>query len=303
MTAADSTIQTIGIPRTLFYFKHPGLWETFFTCLGFSVVLSGKTTATILETGARIADSESCVSCKIFSGHCAELISKSVDALLIPRCLSIRKGFVSCPRLYALNDTVAHEFEPAPRIISPCVDANNRSLYSSLFATGLSLTKNAVRIHRAIAAAKRALRAHAETGFEHYHSLSSSSNPRILLVGHPYVLHDRFANHDISVTLSSLGTVVVPVDEVPINHSNGCHTSGWDFMDDILCRTASAYADGFHGVLQLSTFNCGCDSVMKVLLERQCRDFTIPYMPLVLDEHTSDAAIQTRVEAFIDSAF
>jgi predicted nucleotide-binding protein (sugar kinase/HSP70/actin superfamily) len=303
MAVVHSSIRTIGIPRTLFYYKHPGLWETFFTRLGFSVVLSGNTTVSMLETGSRIADSESCVSCKIFSGHCAELISKSVDALLIPRYLSIRKGFVSCPRLYALNDIVAHEFEPAPRIISPCIDANNQSLYSSLFAAGFSLTKNAVRIHRAIAAAKRALRAHAKTGFDHYRSLAASSNPRILLVGHPYVLHDRFSNHDIPGMLSSLGMTAVPVDDVPPNHTAGSHTDGWDFMDDILRRTTAAYVDGIHGVLQLSTFNCGCDSVMKVLLERQCREFTIPYMPLVLDEHTSDAAIQTRVEAFIDSVF
>jgi predicted nucleotide-binding protein (sugar kinase/HSP70/actin superfamily) len=301
MAVVHSSIRTIGIPQSLFYYKHPGLWETFFSRLGFSVVLSGHTTASMLEAGARRADSESCVSCKIFTGHCAALIDSQVDALLIPRYLSMRKGFVSCPRLYAMDNTISHEFDYTPRIISPCVDMNRHSLYVTLLTTGFSLTSNIFRITRAIAAAKTTMRELTDAGSKQYRAISASARFRFLLVGHPYVLHDRFANHDIHGTLLDLGVTGLPVDQIPLGNSDHCYSQGWEFMDDILRRTATAYSDGIHGVLQLSTFNCGCDSVMKVLLEHQCRSFGVPYMPLVFDEHSSDAAIRTRVEAFIDS--
>jgi predicted nucleotide-binding protein (sugar kinase/HSP70/actin superfamily) len=55
------------------------------------------------------------------------------------------------------------------------------------------------------------------------------------------------------------------------------------------------------GVIHLVSFECGPDSLLQSLLEfenRQRQD--IPYVPLILDEHTGEAGLVTRLEAFID---
>jgi predicted nucleotide-binding protein (sugar kinase/HSP70/actin superfamily) len=55
------------------------------------------------------------------------------------------------------------------------------------------------------------------------------------------------------------------------------------------------------GVIQLSSFNCGCDSIVGEIFRGVLKEKGIPYMTLILDEHSAQAGVDTRLEAFIDS--
>jgi predicted nucleotide-binding protein (sugar kinase/HSP70/actin superfamily) len=57
----------------------------------------------------------------------------------------------------------------------------------------------------------------------------------------------------------------------------------------------------YAGVIQISTFNCGADSMMTERFRRMCKHNGVPYMLLMVDEHTGKAGVDTRLEAFVDS--
>jgi predicted nucleotide-binding protein (sugar kinase/HSP70/actin superfamily) len=57
----------------------------------------------------------------------------------------------------------------------------------------------------------------------------------------------------------------------------------------------------YAGVIQLSTFNCGTDAMMTERFRRMCKHNGVPYLLLMLDEHSGRAGVDTRLEAFVDS--
>ncbi|MBC7189852.1 hypothetical protein H5U35_06530, partial [Candidatus Aerophobetes bacterium] len=69
----------MGIPRALHTFELSPLWESFFTELGFEVVLSSKTNDKIIHKGVELAGTEVCFPIKAAHGHVAELLEKEVD--------------------------------------------------------------------------------------------------------------------------------------------------------------------------------------------------------------------------------
>ncbi|MFC1854184.1 2-hydroxyacyl-CoA dehydratase, partial [candidate division CSSED10-310 bacterium] len=55
------------------------------------------------------------------------------------------------------------------------------------------------------------------------------------------------------------------------------------------------------GIIQVVTFGCGPDSLMKELIDLKAASTEgKPYLSLVFDQHTTIAGIQTRLEAFLD---
>ncbi|MCX8130364.1 MAG: hypothetical protein N3I35_09725, partial [Clostridia bacterium] len=59
--------------------------------------------------------------------------------------------------------------------------------------------------------------------------------------------------------------------------------------------------DDIHGIIYLMTFGCGVDSFISDLVERKVRRARdIPFVVLTIDEHSGEAGMDTRLEAFID---
>lgn len=55
------------------------------------------------------------------------------------------------------------------------------------------------------------------------------------------------------------------------------------------------------GIICLMAFGCGIDSFVCDLIERKIRkDSKIPFIVLNIDEHSGEAGMNTRLEAFID---
>ena len=55
------------------------------------------------------------------------------------------------------------------------------------------------------------------------------------------------------------------------------------------------------GAIEISSFGCGCDAVIKEFVEKIFKQNKIPFLYLMIDEHTGEAGIQTRLEAFMDT--
>jgi predicted nucleotide-binding protein (sugar kinase/HSP70/actin superfamily) len=60
-----------------------------------------------------------------------------------------------------------------------------------------------------------------------------------------------------------------------------------------------AAQDGFDGVIHVHPFGCMPGTVVQPTMTKAARDTGIAYLPLSLDEHSSETGIVTRLEAFV----
>jgi predicted nucleotide-binding protein (sugar kinase/HSP70/actin superfamily) len=77
----------------------------------------------------------------------------------------------------------------------------------------------------------------------------------------------------------------------------------WTFEDEIVGASGSLLRQPVDGLISVSAFGCAPDSVMLSVLAQAARRADRPYMPLVLDEHSGQAGLITRLEAFVDMLY
>lgn len=131
--------------------------------------------------------------------------------------------------------------------------------------------------------------------------------PRILLIGHCYNLYDRYVNMNIIGKLKKLGTEIITIDM--INGQVICEKSALLHKRMFWFFGTKAMGTVFHvldrndisGIIYVMSFGCGIDSFVCDLAERIIRrNKDIPFIVLTIDEHSGEAGLNTRLEAFVD---
>ncbi|MDZ4198967.1 MAG: acyl-CoA dehydratase activase-related protein [Kiritimatiellia bacterium] len=284
---------TLGIPRALVTYLHPALWETFFSKLGCEVLVSQPSTRRTIEQAGLISESEHCLPVKLFDAHLAELASRTRD-LFVPRILSSLPGHLACPKLGALPDCARAQF-PDHRILTVDIDERVTPLEKTLEQAGRRLRVKDAVLQQAIPDALTAMRA-ARTEAP---APREEGTLRFLVIGHPYNLNDAFLSQPILQKLERLGVEARKADfsrrDAPPEPIQ------WDTCSLIYDNLQRMNPAEWDGVIHLSSFNCGCDSIVSVLYARLLREKGLPCTTLVLDEHAGQAGVETRLEAFVDS--
>ena len=285
---APDRLRPIGLPRALHPHLQPGLWETFFGALGVPVVLSAPTTRATLERAELISETEHCLPVKLLDAHLEELAGR-VDRVFVPRILSLRRGFISCPKLAALPDAVRAQFRGRFEVVTADVDENRRPLEPTLVDLGRAL---GFAPAESAAAARQALAAAGAPD-------ALPAGKRFLLIGHPYNLGDAYLTEPIVRKLEDLG---VAVDRLPAGPPRGAPAPlRWDTSAHMLEALRALAPARCAGVIQLTSFNCGCDSMAGPYYRETLKTAGIPFMALTLDSHTALAGLDTRLEAFVES--
>ena len=287
--------EPIGLPRAVFYFLHPGLWEGFFQSLGVPTIVSPPTSRPTLERAGLISETEHCLPVKILDAHLDALIGK-VGRVFVPRILSQRRGYIACPKLAALPDAVRAQFGDRFEIVTIDVDERRQALGRTLEELAMRLGFGGAEAEQAARAALRAWTA-AETALAESHP--AGAGKPYWLIGHPYNLEDEYLSEMVWRKMAALGarvermTFAGPLD--------GAGPLRWDTSAHMLKRLQSAQTAHVAGVIQLTSFNCGCDSMASVYYRETLKAAGVPYMALTLDAHSAQAGVETRLEAFVDS--
>ena len=290
----------IGIPRALFYWKHPLLWENFFKELGYNIQLSPQTNKEIVEKGVKTADSETCFSVKILYGHLLWL-DERVDTIFLPRYKKNSLGEY-CPKFFGLPDLSKTFLKN--KIISPQVDFSKDNLQATLMNTGLKLGKSENIVFEAAKKAQALMHESERQKKEEYLKKISSDKKKIIVLSLPYNLYDDYVNLNIKERLEKLGAEVIFIDQIPegdINNNTFANRFHWEFGKELIALSHSASREKISGAVEISAFQCGCDAVIKEFVEREFTGQKIPFLYLLIDEHTAEAGLQTRLEAFIDT--
>lgn len=75
----------------------------------------------------------------------------------------------------------------------------------------------------------------------------------------------------------------------------------WGNEEEILSAVKYIFKNkSADGIIFLCSFCCGPDSLIDEIMTRDAREAKMPYISLVLDEHSGQAGVITRIEAFVD---
>jgi len=307
----------IGICRALHAYHHYAFWRTFFAELGWEVVLSASTSRRMIEQGVRLSPSELCLPVKAFLGHVAELKDK-VDALFLPRIVCTRVGrdlFFGCPKAIALPDLTRAVFDTLPLVVEPILDGQIRTDEKS-FRAAVSAIDHKANVRSAYRSANAAAQAAIQRTMNEgspLHMFGCAADGRmpagpavkVGVVGHPYLLFDSGLSLDVLDKVREAGgrpVVVFPTAADVASESRREDALNWYYELELLAAARRLLEiDKVDGLLLVGSFACGTGAVTNELIQRAAvHRHGVPTILLLLDEHTGEAGLVTRVESFID---
>ena len=290
----------IGIPRSILYYDFHKFFKEFFTSLNMELIVSPKTNINILNNGILNCVDEACLPIKIYHGHVLSL-RKRADYIFVPRIISSYKREYYCPKQLGLADMILNNIDSMDKIIDPVLYLdNNRNIRQSLYSLGKSLGKDKKEIRYAISNSYRVFRVTSKTDVTR-----DRGRLNILVTGHPYNIDDDFINMNIKEKLNNKVNLICPKN-ISLNNRRKS-SSGlkkrifWTHGNDIIGSTYySIDNELIDGIIYLSAFGCGLDSVLINLVEKKADENEIPLMIFNLDEQTGEAGFNTRLEAYLD---
>jgi len=293
----------IGIPRALIYWKRPYFWESFFENLGFEVLLSPKTNKEIVEMGVKISDPEACFSNKVYFGHLKWLEGKC-DLIFVPRLK--RKGdFEYCPKFFGLPDLA--KILVKTQILTEVFDDKKEDFEKVLIRLGKKLGKKEKEVFLSFQKALMKEKEIKEQKEKEVLEKLKSNFKKIILISHPYNLYDEYVNLRMKDKLEKLGVVSIFIEEISTSHLELLTSNfkplqfHWEFAEEIMEKINEVLKYKIDGAIEISSFACGCDAVLKEFVEKKFKENKIPFLYLIIDEHTGEAGFQTRLEAFVDT--
>ncbi|MCL5961434.1 MAG: acyl-CoA dehydratase activase-related protein [Chloroflexi bacterium] len=138
---------------------------------------------------------------------------------------------------------------------------------------------------------------------------SDSSTLTIALVGHPYNIYDTYINHNLMQRLKSLGVRLVTPEIAPegaldLGTAKLAGKPYWTFEDEVVGAAGHYLDTNVDGLICIVCFGCGPDSMMTDIIQRAAKARgNKPLITLTLDEHTGEAGLVTRLEAFVDMLY
>ncbi|NLY75504.1 MAG: hypothetical protein GX075_09395 [Firmicutes bacterium] len=133
----------------------------------------------------------------------------------------------------------------------------------------------------------------------------TGSDLTVGILGHPYCIYDFCLNLNTLERLTGNVRFVTP--EMMPDQFKGAGagrlpkslfwTMGRLQFDAVEWMLTLKKVDGF---IQLVTFACGPEAIVGDLLERKIKEAGKPFLRLYFEEHSGEAGIITRLEAFLD---
>ncbi|MCD7896683.1 MAG: acyl-CoA dehydratase activase [Planctomycetaceae bacterium] len=308
----------IGILQSLGTYGYYPFWKKFVEELGYTPVLSGRTSDKTLHDGTAITSAEYCAPVVASHGHAVSLLTgDKIDYLLVPYMMreSIHEGFTDshfCCYVQAHPGVLKSAAGLANRdkILDPIVLMNRpendvaRLLADGLKPLGVSQA-DALRAYRAGLEAQAAFTAKSQAlGRDALEWLEQNDALGLVCIGRPYNTIDPGLTLDLPRKMAALGYPVLYLDMLPYDVNSilpEFSNMYWHYGQKILA-TASYVAEHprLFGVY-FTNFMCGPDSYIMTYFKEIMNRVGKPYLCLQFDGHGADAGYLTRVEAALES--
>ncbi|MBU8932835.1 MAG: CoA activase [candidate division Zixibacteria bacterium] len=305
----------VGLPIVLQFYDYYPFWRAFFESLGFQVVNSGRSSSRVVEDALELFSAETCFPIKLVYGHVARLIRKKVDFIFLPSLIRVanetetdERGSFICPYVQSIGSAVRTQFDfdaTGIKLINSAISlsANPDGLYRKLknLATDFRLSDREFR--QAVDAGSRAYGSFRKRMRDVGQQILGDLKPdekALVVTSRPYNGSDKRLSLEIPEKIRNLGFKAIPLDFLPLEEAE----IDYPFMYWRYGRRLLSAADYIRKHPQLfavliTSFGCGPDSFITHFFRKQMAGK--PYVQLELDEHSADAGLVTRCEAFIDS--
>ncbi len=306
----------VAIPRVLNMYENYPFWFTFFTKLGFRVILSPMSSKELYEKGIdTISSDTACYPAKLVHGHIKALVEAGEKWIFYP-CINYEQkedsdapNHYNCPVVATYPEVIAnnmnelfaehgvtftHDFLP--------YDDDKRlakRMEDVLSGRGIS----AKEIQAAVAAARveqKQFKADVEAeGQRAIRYAEEHGKKAIVLSGRPYHL-DKEINHGIDKMITSYDMVVLSEDSVcrlgnlprPVRVLDQ-----WTYHSRLYKAADYVGTRDDMEMIQLNSFGCGVDAVTTDQVEEILEQSNKLYTVLKIDEGTNLGAIRIRVRS------
>lgn len=305
----------VGFPRALIFYDMFPYWRAFLENLGMDVVLSEPTNPAIVRHSLEHTSAETCFPVKLVWGHVLDLVDKDVDLVFLPSVMNrddVPLGQSEsnyCPYIPAVSYMVDSQMKlrglpwkpvlGAIRFLNPTFKQHDLARLAGELGVSVKAVQAADRVgaeaQRAFYAAVRA------SGRATMESLRPGQQAAVI-IGHPYNTNDARISMDLPYKLRKLGVLPIPIDYLPLHAvdiSDDYPQMYWRGGQEILAAARIIRDDPRLSAIYVTNFSCGPDSFIITYFQRTMG--TKPFLELEIDEHTADAGLVTRCEAFFDS--
>ena len=310
-----ATRGTVGIPRVLNMYENYPFWYTFFTKLGYRVVLSPQSSRKIYELGIESIPSESeCYPAKLAHGHVTWLIKQGVKFIFYPcvpyehKEIEKTNNHYNCPIVTSYAENIKNNVE---ELKTENIDFRNPFLSFEnveILEKRLSEEFNNIPSSQVKAAVKDAWNELMQSkedihkkGEEVIKYLDETGKRGIVLAGRPYHV-DPEINHGIPELINSYGIAVLTEDSV--SHLGKVDRplivmDQWMYHSRLYAAASYVKTKDNLDLIQLNSFGCGLDAVttdaVNDILTKAGKIYTV----LKIDEVNNLGAARIRVRSLI----
>ena len=309
----------IGIPRVLNMYEDYPFWHTFFTQLGYEVVLSGESSAQLYYKGMATVPSDSlCYPAKLVHGHIMDLAEHGLDKIFYP-CLPynmndechVSDNNYNCPVVASYAENIRGNMdilrERNIKFMQPFLPINDQKRMADRLTEELSKQEGipAADIRKACEAAYTELEHYREDvrqkGKEILHEAEKNHQQVILLAGRPYHV-DPEINHGIPEMIQSYELPIISEDSVyhmPVKDEALKIVNQWSYHARLYHAAHFTAEHDNVTMIQFSSFGCGLDAIttgqVKSILEEHERIYTM----IKLDDVSNLGAARIRLRSLM----
>ena len=310
---ADNT-SVIGINRSFQVHSLYPIFYTFFNELGCKVVLPDS----VDESGISMGMTSFCLSGQIALGMFKNLLSKKPDYIFMPQIMEINVSkqveyrkeyqtvcmFIQGEPFYQ-KATFLKNVENPPKMLTPALnfmrglDSQEDEFIKIAKDLGFSTQKGKDAYKVAYEKQFAVIQKMKEKGREILKKLEKNPDKiAVVLFGRPYNAFTPEANKGIPTKFASRGIEIIPYDFLEYEKEENYKGTYWEMGQRIIKAAKIVKRHPQLYGCYLTNFLCALDSIMI----QHFRDLmgTKPSLTIEVDEHTADAGVNTRIEAFLD---
>ena len=317
LTADKAKRGTVGLPRVLNMYENYPFWHTFFTELGYRVILSPLSNRKIYELGIESIPSESeCYPAKLAHGHVEWLIKQNVDFIFYPSIFYERNEFedsnnhYNCPIVTSYSENIKNNVEAIGhgqvKFLNPFMSfRDEKTISQSLIDAFRDISAKEIKaaVSKAYTELQNAHLDMQKKGEEVLALLEKEGKHGIVLAGRPYHI-DPEINHGIPEMITSYGVAVLTEDSVAhLGKPDRPLIVSDQWMYHSRLYAAATYVRTVENLdlIQLNSFGCGLDAVTTDQVNDILSGSGKIYTCLKIDEVNNLGAARIRVRSLLSA--
>lgn len=311
----DAPRGTVGIPRALNMYEDYPFWFTFFTKLGYRVILSPQASHKIYELGIESIPSESeCYPAKLVHGQIQWLINNNIKFIFYPSLFYERNEFrdagnhFNCPIVTSYSENIKNNVEDIklkgvdfrnpfiafdspediyPRLIEALPEADPEEIVNAVYAAWKEQESFRDEVKK--------------KGEETLKWIEDNHARGIVLAGRPYHM-DPEINHGIPELITSHRVAVLTEDSV--SHLGKVERplrviDQWMYHSRLYAAAEFVKVRDDLELIQLNSFGCGLDAVTTDQVAEILESGDKIYTCLKIDEVNNLGAARIRVRSLL----